>query len=505
MSAIHTLGWTLMHSVWQGTLAAAGLAALLTVVPARAARSRYALSVATLLVMLALPLATGLRMGTEPSWTDASAHAFTTRMRAVEPALPWVVALWLGGVLLMSAHAARGWLATQRLRTVGTRPVPEAWRQTLAALATRLRVSRPVRLLASALIAVPAVIGWWRPVILIPVSVLTGSGLTPLQLDALLAHELAHVRRHDYLVNLLQSMIETLLFYHPAAWWVSARVREEREHCCDDLAVAACGDARVYATALLGMEQLRGAPTLAVAASGGSLVGRVRRLLLPASGDAFPRWRAGVLGVGLALAVVIGGGWGPPRSGPVAVDSLIALATRSHDPEVRHNAVKELRRARDARTRATLIALARSDPDDDVRDEAVESLGAAFPGAETVRVLAAIARRDPDKHVMNEAVEVLGEMKHGAGLPVVIDIARTHPNPDVRREAVESIPDEAPRPGARRERARPAHRASPRVAPSGRASPRRPAPRGPGRDARRSRGTSRHRAPAAPARSAASR
>src|SRR5437762_8986196 len=139
MSAIHTLGWTIMHSLWQGTFAAVGLAALLTVVPARAARSRYALSVATLLVMLALPLATGLRMGSE--------HAFTTRMRAVEHALPWVVAVWLGGVLLMSVHAARSWLATQRLLTVGTRPVPEAWRQTLAALATRLRVSRPVRLL----------------------------------------------------------------------------------------------------------------------------------------------------------------------------------------------------------------------------------------------------------------------------------------------------------------------------------------------------------------------
>src|SRR5216110_1088771 len=109
MSAIHTLGWTLMHSLWQCAVAAAGLAALLTVVPARAARSRYALSVATLLVMLALPLATGLRMGSE--------HAFTTRMRAVEPALPWVVALWLGGVLLMSAYATRGWLATLRLRT----------------------------------------------------------------------------------------------------------------------------------------------------------------------------------------------------------------------------------------------------------------------------------------------------------------------------------------------------------------------------------------------------
>src|SRR5437762_4468281 len=328
MSAIHTLGWTLMHSLWQCALAAAGLAALLTVVPVRAARSRYALSVATLLLMVALPLATGLRMGSGPTWTDIGAHAFTTRMRAaVEPALPWAVALWLGGVLLLSAHLASGLLATWRLAITGTRPVPEAWRQALARLATRLRVSRPVRLVESALIRVPAVIGWWRPVILIPVSVLTGSGLPPLQLDALLAHELAHVRRHDYLVNLLQSMIETLLFYHPAAWWVSARVREEREHCCDDLAVAACGDTRLYATALLTMEQLRLAAPLAVAASGGSLVGRVRRLMLRPTGATFPHWLAGVVGVGLALAGLIGGTGSLHRLAPVSTDSLIAVAT----------------------------------------------------------------------------------------------------------------------------------------------------------------------------------
>jgi len=301
-----------------------------------------------------------------------------------------------------------------------------------------------VRLLASSLIAVPAVIGWWRPVMLVPVTVLTGGGLTPLQLDALLAHELAHVRRHDYFVNLVQSVIQVLLFYHPAVWWVSARVRQEREHCCDDLAVAACGDARLYATALLTMEQLRLAAPLAVAASGGSLVGRVRRLVLPPAGATVPRWLAGVVGVALALAGVIGGDWSVHRLAPVSTDSLIALATRSHDPAVRHDAVKALSKTTDPRVRATLIALARTDPDNDVRDEAVESLGAAFPGREAVRVLATIARRDPDKRVQKQAVETLGEMKHGAGLPVVIDIARTHPDPTVRREAVESISDEAP-------------------------------------------------------------
>src|SRR5256886_15948312 len=111
-----------------------------------------------------------------------------------------------------------------------------------------LRVSRPIRVLDPAPVQFPAVVGWLRPVILLPASALTG--LTPQQLDVLLAHELAHVRRYDYLVNLVQSAIEILLFYHPAVRWVSRRVREEREHCCDDLAVAVCGDAHLYARAL---------------------------------------------------------------------------------------------------------------------------------------------------------------------------------------------------------------------------------------------------------------
>src|SRR5207245_10148390 len=137
----------------------------------------------------------------------------------------------------------------------GTRPAPQACIAALHRLAARLRVSRPVRLLQSTLVQVPAVLGWVRPVILLPASALTG--LTPLQLEVLLAHELAHVRRYDYLVNLIQSAIEILLFYHPAVRWVSRRVREEREHCCDDLAVAVCGDAHLYARALLMMESLR--------------------------------------------------------------------------------------------------------------------------------------------------------------------------------------------------------------------------------------------------------
>ena len=148
----------------------------------------------------------------------------------------------------------------------------------------------------------PTVIGWLRPVVLLPVSCVTG--LSPGQLEAIVAHELAHIRRHDYLVDLLQSAVETLLFYHPAVWWVSRRIREEREHCCDDLAVAACGDRAGYARALATLEELRPASAqLAVAASGAPLLRRIRRLAgQPERGPAGVTWPF----AGIAIVLVIG-------------------------------------------------------------------------------------------------------------------------------------------------------------------------------------------------------
>src|SRR5205807_2283082 len=251
---------------------------------------------------------------------------------------------------------ASGWMAAGRLAVIGTRPAPPACTAALQRLAALLRVTRPVRVAASVLVQVPAVIGWLRPVILLPASALTG--LTPLQLDALLAHELAHVRRYDYLVNLIQSVIETLLFYHPAVWWVSQQVRDEREHCCDDLAVAVCGDPHFYARALLGMERLRVTPpgfVLAAAGRGGSLMGRIRRLVAPVQTEIFPRWMAGVIAVTLAL----GGGahlaTGTAATGDrggmrtATLDSLIDRVEALGNPAARHEAVKTLGSRRDPR------------------------------------------------------------------------------------------------------------------------------------------------------------
>ena len=195
-----------------------------------------------------------------------------------DPALPWLVALWLAGVAALSCIHLGGWVRVRRLRHQGVQPVAATVaKSSCANLANRLGIRRPVELLASTRVAVPTVVGWLKPVVLFPISTFTG--LEPRQLESILAHELAHVRRHDYLVNVLQVALETLLFYHPAIWWASRQVRELREHCCDDLAVAVCGDRMVYARALADLEELRFAtPVFALGADGGSLLERIRRL-----------------------------------------------------------------------------------------------------------------------------------------------------------------------------------------------------------------------------------
>jgi len=197
----------------------------------------------------------------------------------------------------------------QRYRRRGTTPADAIWQERLHTLAERLHISRPVQLCESTLADVPAVIGWLRPVVLMPATMLTG--LSPRQIEALLAHELAHIRRHDYVINLIQTGVETLLFYHPAVWWIGRSIRAERENCCDDMAVRVCGDVLTYARALTRMEQLRmHRPALALGADGGSLLKRIQRLV--SSKDAETAGASDWLTAAAVLlcAVVV---WGAPR------------------------------------------------------------------------------------------------------------------------------------------------------------------------------------------------
>ena len=151
-------------------------------------------------------------------------------------------------------------------------------------------------------------VGYFRPVILLPVSLITS--IPAAQLEAILAHELAHVQRHDFAVNLLQTLIETLFFYHPAVWWLSHRIRVERENCCDDLAVSVLDNRVEYGRALLALEELRGTTTsLALGVRGGSLLDRIQRLVRrdPAERTV---GAVGIVGMGLlALVILAVGVW----------------------------------------------------------------------------------------------------------------------------------------------------------------------------------------------------
>jgi beta-lactamase regulating signal transducer with metallopeptidase domain len=301
---IHIAGWTLVSFLWQGALIGVVAAAALRMARRAPASARYAIACAALGAMLATPALTAwwlqspdragrttvverdLGAAFVPSKVDVQASPRADRpvrsaTRSEPPAywLPVLVALWLMGVSALTARMVFGWLRVRQLHRASLAMPSSHWQSTASRLAAFLGIGRPVHVAECDLVDAPAVIGWLRPVIVIPVAAL--ASLTPAQADAILAHELAHVQRHDYLVNLAQTVAETLLFYHPAVWWLSGRLRIEREHCCDDVALGVCGDAVEYAEALAAIETRRGVPAFALAAGGGSLVHRIKRILGP--------------------------------------------------------------------------------------------------------------------------------------------------------------------------------------------------------------------------------
>ena len=294
---LRTLGWTLLHFLWQG----AGLAALFVVAAAvcRSASGRYALAVSALVLMMASPVVTfiwlraqantAVRTGAEgaSTWAETSTQHATALSGSRAPVagsrteqatgMLWLVEAWFLGVLLLSLRTAGGLILIERMRRREIKQVGAELYAKCLALQRRMGLDRVIRYCECHRLDAPAVLGWFRPVVLLPVRALTG--LTEAQIEALIAHELAHIRRLDCFVNLFQIATETLLFYHPAVWWVSQRIRAERENCCDDEAIVICGDAVNYARALTLMEEWRTAPALMMAANRGPLAERVMRLL----------------------------------------------------------------------------------------------------------------------------------------------------------------------------------------------------------------------------------
>lgn len=288
------LALSLLHFLWQGT----ALAALAYVAMAlcRGASARYAVGVAVLALMLAAPVGTFLVLHAQEQATPAGIRMDYASSREAAPAFPyvpdgqvpvrednlpayflWLVEGWFAGVILLSLRSAGGFLLLERLRQKETVPVGEELLQMCLTLQCRMGLTRVVSYCESTYLDAPAVAGWIRPVVLLPMTAL--SGLSTEQLEAVIAHELAHIQRFDAFVNLFQVAGETTLFYHPAVWWLGRRIRAEREHCCDDAAVVACGSPVTYAQALTRLAEAKTAPELAMAANRSPLVERIARLL----------------------------------------------------------------------------------------------------------------------------------------------------------------------------------------------------------------------------------
>jgi bla regulator protein BlaR1 len=311
------LGWALLHFLWQGTVIGLCYAAVMPLFRHASAHARYLVSLAALLLLggcvpVTLWVLADTSVAVGPmglAGAGALGSAIAAPSTGIDVVLawlgelaPWIVPAWAVGVGLLSTRLFIDWYRVRAIVTDAEPVADPVWIGVIERVSQAVGLRRAVQLLESVSTEVPVVVGWLRPVVLVPSSVLIG--LDPRQLELILVHELAHVRRGDYLINLIQVAIETLLFYHPVVRWISSRVREERENCCDDLVVRTCGDRLAYARALLELEGMRGlAATAAMSSAGGNLAVRIRRIIgMPAPQKGAADWLTGVALTAIGVA-----------------------------------------------------------------------------------------------------------------------------------------------------------------------------------------------------------
>jgi beta-lactamase regulating signal transducer with metallopeptidase domain len=282
---LQAISWTLIHFLWQAAMIAAAYRAVVAVLARRSSQTRYVVALSSMLLMLALAFGTfmwELHSDVTPPATLANAASNLTAMltrdyphvqasgaRAPDSILaqpesahvtlsdlfPWIDGLWLAGVFVLTVRSLGGWWQLRRLHLSSVMEPPPAVQAALRRVSAGLGLKRDIALRLSRAIESPLTIGALRAVVLLPLSAITA--LSPDELEVVLAHELAHIRRADFFWNILQTVAETLFFFHPAVWWISSRIRHERELCCDDLALTVCPNPVVYAHALYRLEEHR--------------------------------------------------------------------------------------------------------------------------------------------------------------------------------------------------------------------------------------------------------
>ncbi len=356
---VNWLAWILLHTIWQGAVIAAVLWLGLKCIGQTRSNARYVLGCLALCMMVAAPIVTGIAIrhqirvspasfnGVSPSETEYPTtsetqgvgipHSFATPLSTtsgdseransvdqfarsaswfgwtdftrvirliVERYSVYLVVVWLLGVAISTGRLVLSYRAVGKLRESAVPITDGTVSQKFTHLIQRLSLDPRIRLFASGRVIVPTVLGWLRPIVLFPLSYT--SGFSPEQIEALLAHELAHIKRHDYLVNLLQSFVETVLFFHPSVWWINTVIRDEREHCCDEIALGLISNRRLYAESLIQLAQFAaGSMPLAMSAGGGSLICRIERILKVPSKSASNSGTVIALTTAFLLALVI--------------------------------------------------------------------------------------------------------------------------------------------------------------------------------------------------------
>lgn len=299
---VRALGWTILHSMWQAFFIYACLRIVLKLWPQAGARIKYNLSLLSLSGIFTWFLATlYIHVQRLQEAREALQH-FSGTIAVQEPVhiaavypnqdpliwlfpklelcFPFLVTLYIAGMTGMIIKLLSDLLQLRKIRTTRIEPIGEAWDKHLDKLAARLQIPRKVKLLISRHVQVPVMLGFIKPLILLPVAMV--NNLTEAQLEAVLLHELAHIKRNDYLLNIFQSIVETILFFNPFVWLISRIIRMEREHCCDDLVIASTVQPLQYAHALVALEEYRlttNRLTMAAADSKQHLFHRIKRIM----------------------------------------------------------------------------------------------------------------------------------------------------------------------------------------------------------------------------------
>ncbi len=302
------IGWVIVHFAWQASLIALVTGIILFTLQRANANTRYIICCLALIVMIILPICTfmsnshttiqhyisasteelspiekkdvywnGQMIGTQHRSHVISLSRWKIILNHVESNLSYITLGWFIGIALISTYRLIGFARLNGLIRKTRMALEPLWERKILKLIKRLNINQKIRIFQSPHIDVPAVIGWFKPILLVPVSFFTG--MDNQTVESIIVHELAHIKRYDYLVNLIQMVIETLGFFHPAVWWLSKRIRTEREHCCDDWAVQTIGDKLIYVKSLVLLEETKMRPKLIVAANGSDLFKRVTRIL----------------------------------------------------------------------------------------------------------------------------------------------------------------------------------------------------------------------------------